>query len=161
MPFETRPNDPGRALAWTGKTWMGDCDGDMTLEFDGQTWLIKEEVVSAHFRWLNTDFTNRAQVRLAHDASCGWPVSNGLQGDHIVVPPHISKRTHPAIFGLILEFLHTNRELIATSAQLVSLSAATDVYPPQNSVEILGKTRHRSSPTCRCTLLRRTWASTR
>jgi hypothetical protein len=51
-----------RPILWTNKAWSGDPDGDITLEFEGYTWLVKKDVVAAQFPWIKAAITRAKPV---------------------------------------------------------------------------------------------------
>lgn len=57
-------------MSWADNVWMGDPDGDMTLEFEGRSWRVKEYVISTHFRWMDTAFPDRAPVNIYAAPQC-------------------------------------------------------------------------------------------
>ncbi|KAK4132345.1 hypothetical protein BT67DRAFT_385720 [Trichocladium antarcticum] len=69
--------------------WMGDPDGDITLEFEGWAWKVKADILGAHFPWMNSAFPN------------------SVPGSHVVCAG-ISGGIEPETFVALLEFLHTN-----------------------------------------------------
>ncbi|KAK4144923.1 uncharacterized protein C8A04DRAFT_36276 [Dichotomopilus funicola] len=45
-------------ILWTDEAWKGDPNGDLTLEFEGYSWKVREEVVTAHFSWMEAAIAN-------------------------------------------------------------------------------------------------------
>ncbi|KAL2134117.1 hypothetical protein VTI74DRAFT_940 [Chaetomium olivicolor] len=49
MLLPTTSLEPVGTIYWSDTVWNGDPDGDMTLEYEGHTWLVKGDIASAHF----------------------------------------------------------------------------------------------------------------
>lgn len=49
-------------ILWTDTVWKGDPDGDLTLEFEGHSWNVKEDMVTAHFSWMESSIANTEPV---------------------------------------------------------------------------------------------------
>lgn len=52
------------ATCWADHMWMGDPDGDITLEFEGWAWKVKADILGAHFPWMNSAFPNSVPVSI-------------------------------------------------------------------------------------------------
>ncbi|KAL2256819.1 hypothetical protein VTK26DRAFT_1073 [Humicola hyalothermophila] len=90
MSFELSSHPSDKMSSWVGGFWIGDPNGDMVLEFEGYQWKVKEDIIAAHFKWLDAAFPDR------------------LPGSHIVFSG-LSGGTSPQVFSALLEFLHTNQ----------------------------------------------------
>ncbi|KAH6619497.1 hypothetical protein B0J18DRAFT_458493 [Chaetomium sp. MPI-SDFR-AT-0129] len=77
-------------ILWTDEVWKGDPNGDLTLEFEGYSWKVREEVVTAHFSWMEAAIANTEP---------GYPV---------VIGPRHSDTARPIVFASLLQYFHSN-----------------------------------------------------
>ncbi|KAL2161620.1 hypothetical protein VTH06DRAFT_8182 [Thermothelomyces fergusii] len=77
-------------VAWTSRVWEGDPGGDVSLHFDGRAWMVKQDIVTAHF----------SEIKAA--------IARTKSGCPVLIRPRARISRHSKGFLAILQFLHTN-----------------------------------------------------
>ncbi|KAL2166281.1 hypothetical protein VTG60DRAFT_2986 [Thermothelomyces hinnuleus] len=49
MTMDARLAEEEMPVIWTNKVWEGDPGGDVALHFEGRSWMVKKDIVTAHF----------------------------------------------------------------------------------------------------------------
>lgn len=49
MAIDARMAEEEVSVVWTSEVWEGDPDGDIALHFDGRSWMVKQDIITAYF----------------------------------------------------------------------------------------------------------------
>ncbi|KAK4157873.1 hypothetical protein C8A00DRAFT_11339 [Chaetomidium leptoderma] len=66
MVLKTPSPELDRPILWTNRLWNGDPNGDITLEFEGYTWKVKKDIVSAKLPWIKAALIKTEPVSTRH-----------------------------------------------------------------------------------------------
>ncbi|AEO53846.1 hypothetical protein MYCTH_42529 [Thermothelomyces thermophilus ATCC 42464] len=65
MAMDARLAEEEMPVIWTNKVWDGDPGGDVALHFEGRSWMVKKDIVTAHFPGIKASIARTEPVSAA------------------------------------------------------------------------------------------------
>ncbi|KAL2176037.1 uncharacterized protein P884DRAFT_204557 [Thermothelomyces heterothallicus CBS 202.75] len=65
MAMDSRLAEEETPVIWTNKVWEGDPGGDVALHFEDRSWMVKKDIVTAHFPGIKASIARTKPVSAA------------------------------------------------------------------------------------------------